>query len=311
MSHISVPHRPDFDTQFESPLWRAIARAICQTSRVDIDRLERAASSDHIVFLADDTYVLKIFRPWRNCFERERKALEFALGRMPFRTPEIVELGNFNGLDFMITTQVPGRVLTRAEFLLLPRNDQTAVFAELAVGLKQLHEVDPASFEDDWPQFIQERATTFVERQIAHGVNPMVIAALPAFIEENLKAVPSAPTCFLHGDVHFGNLRFVRENGRMRISGLFDFADSRRGFHEYEFLAVGVLMAQGERELQREFFTAYGYADADLDLAMRKRLMMLTMLYETSDLRRYALRLRPDAVDFTLDELEREIWSFV
>jgi len=29
--------------------------------------------------------------------------------------------------------------------------------------------------------------------------------------------------------------------------------------------------------------------------------MMLTMLYETSDLRRYALRLKPEAVDFSLE----------
>jgi Ser/Thr protein kinase RdoA (MazF antagonist) len=115
----------------------------------------------------------------------------------------------------------------------------------------------------------------------------------------------------LHGDVHFGNLRFERVNGGLKISGLFDFADSRRGYHEYDLLAVGVLMIQGERDLQREFLRVYGYAESDLNEGMRHRLMMLTMLYETSDLRRYATRLSPDAVDLTLDELERAIWSFV
>jgi hypothetical protein len=70
-------------------------------------------------------------------------------------------------------------------------------------------------------------------------------------------------------------------------------------------------MIHGERELQREFFRACGYHDHEMDEEMRRRLMMLTMLYETSDLRRYAMRLRPEAVEYTLDELEREIWSFV
>lgn len=37
---------------------------------------------------------------------------------------------------------------------------------------------------------------------------------------------------------------------------------------------------------------------------------MLAMLRETADLRRCALRLKPEAVDFTLDELEKGIWSF-
>jgi hypothetical protein len=39
--------------------------------------------------------------------------------------------------------------------------------------------------------------------------------------------------------------------------------------------------------------------------------MLLTILYECSDLRKYALRLRPEAVNFTLEELERAIWNFI
>ncbi|MBK6723886.1 MAG: hypothetical protein IPG58_11680 [Acidobacteria bacterium] len=71
------------------------------------------------------------------------------------------------------------------------------------------------------------------------------------------------------------------------------------------------MILQGEGELQREFFRAYGYADNEMDEEMRRRLMTLTMLYETADLRRYALRLRPDAVDLDLYELEKAIWAFV
>jgi Ser/Thr protein kinase RdoA (MazF antagonist) len=105
-------------------------------------------------------------------------------------------------------------------------------------------------------------------------------------------------------------LGVIKSGENLEIAGLFDFADSRRGFYEYDFLAVGVLMIQGQGNLQREFFKAYGYAEKDLDESMRRRLMMLTMLYETADLRRYALRLAPEAVEFSLDELERGIWSF-
>jgi hypothetical protein len=70
-------------------------------------------------------------------------------------------------------------------------------------------------------------------------------------------------------------------------------------------------MIQGQAEIQREFFKSYGYAENQLDESFRKRMMMLTMLYETSDLRRYALRLKSEAVDFTLEQLEEAIWSFV
>ncbi|MEO8072718.1 MAG: phosphotransferase [Acidobacteriota bacterium] len=175
-----------------------------------------------------------------------------------------------------------------------------------------MHEINPDFADDNWAEFVKDRAETFVERQITHGVNQQIIDVLPDFIKENLKLVPvNSPTVFMHSDVHFGNLCVKNSNGNLEIAGLFDFADSRRGFHEYDFLAVCVLIIQGQRELQREFFKAYGYRENELDETMRKRLMMLTMLYETADLRRYAMRLKPEAVDFSLDELEKGIWSFV
>jgi hypothetical protein len=69
-------------------------------------------------------------------------------------------------------------------------------------------------------------------------------------------------------------------------------------------------MMQGSNRLQRAFLLAYGYKESELDLSLRARLMLLTVLYECSDLHKYATRLRPEAVNFTLDELETAIWAF-
>jgi hypothetical protein len=38
--------------------------------------------------------------------------------------------------------------------------------------------------------------------------------------------------------------------------------------------------------------------------------MLLTILYECSDLRKYALRLAPSAVNLSLRELEAAVWTF-
>lgn len=301
----------DFDEHFNAPAWTDAALEVCGKNGIESPRPERAASSDHVVFLVDDRLVLKIFRPSRNCFEREKKALEFARGRLPFQTPEIVGIGKFEGFDYILTTRVPGTPLARVDFLKLTRRQQVKILNELAAGLKQIHEIGRPFLTDDWSAFVDERAETFIARQIAQGVNPQVLQALPQFLEKHLPTIPRTPAVFLHGDAHFGNLRFDTARGGPRIAGLFDFADSRCGFHEYDLLAVGVLMIQGQRELQREFFRAYGYKESDLNEEMRDRLMMLTMLYETSDLRRYAMRLAPEAVDYSLDRLKSSIWSFV
>ena len=311
MTFPQINSKKKFDEHFQSKIWLDAAKEICQRHRISFAELKRADGSDHVVYFIDDKLVLKIYRPFRRCFEREVKAIEFVDGKTDFLTPEIIETGEFENLKYVFMTQFSGAALTRKDWLELPKREQLNFISKLAVGLKQIHQLNAKSFECDWAQFVENRAATFIERQIAHGVNSKIIESLPAFIEENLKLVPvNKPTVFMHGDVHFGNLRLEKVNNDWQISGLFDFADSRVGFHEYEFLAVGVLMIQGQRDIQREFFKSYGYAEYELDEAMRRRLMMLTMLYETADLRRYAMRLKPEAVDFSLEQLEKGIWSF-
>lgn len=306
-----IKNNRDFDEHFQSEIWLDAAKEICRRHRIAFEQIKRANSSDHVVYFIDDKLMLKIYRPFRRCFERETEAINFVSRKTGFRTPEIVATGEFENLKYVFMTQLSGAALTRKDWLELPEFEQLKFISKLAVGLKQIHELDAKSFECDWAQFVENRVSTFIERQIAHGVNSQIIESLPAFIEENLKLVPTdAPPVFMHGDVHFGNLRLQKLNGEWFVSGLFDFADSRVGFYEYEFLAVGVLMIQGQRDVQREFLKSYGYAEHELDETMRRRLMMLTMLYETADLRRYAMRLKPEAVDFTLNELEKGIWSF-
>ena len=83
------------------------------------------------------------------------------------------------------------------------------------------------------------------------------------------------------------------------------------GFYEYEFVAIGVLMIQGQGDLQREFLRAYGYKDPEITEELRRRLMLLTILYEHSSLRRYAERLGPGSEKLPLEELEKAIWNFI
>ncbi len=307
-----IESEADFDRLFQNPVWAQAAKQICLRHHVSFSEIKRVESSDHIVFLIDDSFVLKIFRPYRQCFERETEALGLFSGKTEITVPEIIATGNFESFDYLLMTQIPGASKTRADWLKLGKKEQVEFISEVALAMRRFHEIHAVGSECDWPEFVLERADSFIQRQIESGVNARVIEALPEFIDKNLKLVPTDGTpVSMHSDVHFGNLKITDTDGKWRIAGLFDFADSRRGFHEYDFLAVGLLMIQGQGDLQREFFRAYGYSDRELDETMRKRLMMLTMLYETSDLRRYALRLRPEAVDYSLEELEKNIWSFL
>jgi aminoglycoside phosphotransferase len=307
---MKLPAPEDFETNFKSEIWRRVAEEICAKHKIPFTNLKRAEQGDSVVFLVDECFVVKIFAPGNNCFAREMLALETA--RTNLKIPEIVACGEIENYKYLVTTQIKGELMTREIWLKLAEPEQIGILSQLAEGLKNLHQSDATKIDFDWHAFIAEQAETCFERQKKCGVNEKVLAQIPKYLEENLQLLPADfKESFLHGDVHFGNLRVQKTGGEWEISGLFDFADSLKGFHEYDFLAVGVLMIQGQGDLQREFFRCFDYADAEIDETLRKRLMILTMFYEYSDLRRYAIRLRPEAVDYSLDELERAIWNFV
>lgn len=312
MNFPAIADETDFIRHFQNEIWRSAAESVCQRHGISHQSLRRAASGEHIVFLVDDCLIVKIYKPFRGGFRREKIGLEFARGKTSLPIPEILFEGEIETFNYLVLSQQKGISMTREIWLGLDARRQIEVVSELAAGLRELHLHNSDAISFDWEEFISHQAVATLDRQKSSGANGKILARLPRFLEENLKLLPEKfARAFLHGDVHFGNLRFVETRGRWRVSGLFDFADSLAGFHEFDFVAIGVLMIQGQGELQREFFRAYGYKDDDINETLRRRLMLLTILYDCSDLRRYALRLRPEAVDYALDELERAIWAFV
>lgn len=318
----------DFRRHFEKKFWRELAVNICRRHRINFQNLSRSNHGENVVFLLDDKFILKIYTPFRNGFGREKAALEFisetrqkngSASRQLLKTPEIIGEGKIENFDYLILTLLEGELMTREIWLTLNKNEQTRVITQLAHGLRVLHSIStiasaPEKINFDWREFLARQAESVLERQKNAGANPEWLESLPKYLEKNLPLLEcenQAAEKFLHGDVHFGNLRLSRTEGNWSITGLFDFADSLKGFHEYDFVAPGVLMIQGQGELQREFFRAYGYQENEINEVLRRRLMLLTILYECSDLRKYALRLKPEALGYTLLQLEKAIWSFV
>lgn len=307
----SILTAKDFELYFRDEIWRGAAETICRRHALTFREVKRSEHGENIIFLIDDAFIVKIYTPFRDGFRREKTALAFTFGKTSLPLPEILFEGEIEGFDYLVTTQLGGASVPRDGSRKLKTKERIEIVSNLAAGLKELHSLDAAEIDFDWQRFIERQTKTVLERQKANGANPEWLEKIPVYLEENLKLLPKdLPPVFLHGDVHFGNLRFTETNGKSKISGLFDFADSLKGFHEYEFVAIGVLMIQGQGEIQREFFRAYGYKENEIDEALRRRLMLLTILYECSDLRKYALRLKPEAVDLSLEELERAIWNF-
>ncbi|MBA2732371.1 MAG: aminoglycoside phosphotransferase family protein [Acidobacteria bacterium] len=299
---------------FNDEVWETAAATICARHKISYMCLRRSPQGENIIFFIDDALVIKIFAPFRENFLRETAALEFTHGTLGIETPELLFVGDVEGWQYLIMTKLRGHASREVwESIQLP--DRLEIMTRLGVAMNELHKAKAPLEQDalnpDWRGFIKRQALASVERQRVCGANHQWLESLPALISARLKMLPeNYEQVFLHGDIHAGNVLLDEEGGHWRVTGLIDFGDSLCGFHEYEFVAPGVLMVQGSRELQRAMLLAYGYTEAQLDLNLRARLMLLTVLYECSDLRKYALRLAPEAVHLTLDELEAAIWAF-
>lgn len=125
----------NFNDQFDSPEWHVLADAIGEDNGFGPDQLERAGGTDHVVFCVGDDRLLKIYRPDRNAFEREQKALAFARGKTSLSVPEIIASGNVEGFDYLITTSVTGAELKRPAYRSLDKTAQIKIATDIAGGL--------------------------------------------------------------------------------------------------------------------------------------------------------------------------------
>lgn len=311
-----IANADDYDHHFKDEMWQQAAAIICARHNLNHAHLRRSQHGENIIFFVDERFVIKIYAPFRDSYAREKASLEFAQDKLSIESPAILYSGELEGWSYLLMSHLAGTPANEV-WAGIKLRERIEIVECLGMALKSLHKhaATPTlqqSFSNrDWHGFIERQAQTCVERQRACGANPEWLESLPAYIAQRLALLPTVnEPVLLHGDAHPANLLLARENGRWKLSGLLDFGDSLCGFQEYEFVSPGVLMLQGDRELQRAFLLAYGYEESRLDLNLRARLMLLTVLYECSNLRKYALRLKPEAVHFTLDELEAAIWSF-
>jgi hygromycin-B 7''-O-kinase len=121
--------------------------------------------------------------------------------------------------------------------------------------------------------------------------------------------LPQDPPVLLHTEVMRDHTLVQRNADGWEVSGLFDFEPAMLGAPEYEFASVGIFLAGGEPAPFRAFLCGYGYAEADLEPELRRRIMAYALLHRYSNLKWY-LETVPAESAITLDDLAAEWFAF-
>ena len=187
----------------------------------------------------------------------------------------------------------------------LSQSDRDQLSAQLGATIAVLHQLPPPTIPGwwpaDWPDFVARQRAQCVSEQRALGLPSLWADQLAGFLDE--VAPSSGSPVLLHTEVMRQHL-LVTESpaGAWDLSGLIDFEPAMRGEREYEFVGVGVFVAEGDGRFLARTLAAYGYSRDQLGPDLRRRLLAWSILHRYSHLAWWMRRL-PEPAQPTLDAL--------
>jgi hygromycin-B 7''-O-kinase len=255
---------------------------------------------------AHSDLVLKLFPPvatWPD-YRIEAEVLAAVAGQLPTPTPRVHAVGVHDGWGYVLMSRLPGVPLD-AVWNELSALDRDRLASQLGETIAALHRMPPPVigdwFPDDWPAFVARQRAQCVSEQRALGLPEPWAERIPVFLAS--VALPSGPPVLLHTEVMRQHLLAIEDpGGAWRLSGLVDFEPAMRGEREYEFVGVGLFVAEGHARFLASTLISYGYHRDQLDRSLRRRLLAWGLLHRYSNLRRWMQRL-PEPEPPGLDEL--------
>ena len=269
------------------------------------------ARGTNLVVALGDALILKIYPPLlRHQFVSERAALAQLAGRLSVAIPQIVAEGERDGWPYLVITRLTGTVADEI-WPDLGEAEKLRVIGEIGAAIAQVQRVPVgalSALEPRWEEFIPRQIAGCRARHERLGLPRHFLDGLDEFLREAASLIPPEPRVILTGEYNPENLVLSRGSDGWRLAGLIDFGDVMTGFGAYDLLGPGVFMTAGVPARVAALLRGYGYADADLTPALRRRLMLLTLLHRFSDLNRHLQIENWQQKAGNLEELERLIW---
>jgi hygromycin-B 7''-O-kinase len=270
------------------------------------------STGTNLVVALDDRLVLKIFPPLlRHQFVSERISLSQLCGRISVPIPEIVLEGERDGWPYLVITRLAG-IIGKQAWPALAEDQKERVLGQIGATIAEVQFVPVGEFsaiEPRWHEFIPRQIAQCRARHERLGLAQKYLDGLDEFIREAAPLIPlDRPPVILTGEYIPENFLLTREGDHWRLAGLIDFGDVMTGWREYDLLGPGSFMTEGMPGRVRSLFRGFGYTQADITPALRRRLMALALLHRASDLNRQVCIDGWQQRAGDLFELERLLW---
>jgi hygromycin-B 7''-O-kinase len=256
--------------------------------------------------------ILKVFPPMlRHQFVSERGALSVLRGRLDVPIPEIVADGERDGWPYLVITRLAG-VLGSEAWPSLPEEQKERVLKQIGETIAEVQRVPPGAsldIEPRWNVFMWGQIAACRARHERLGLAPKFLEGLNDLLRDAAELIPiDAPPVILTGEYIPENFLLARQDDTWRLAGLIDFGDVQTGFGEYDLLGPSAFMAAGRPRRVRSLLEGYGYAQSDVNFALKRRLMALMLLHRASDpVRHICIEGWQEQADDLL-ELQELIW---
>jgi hygromycin-B 7''-O-kinase len=309
----SLTDQQSFQTwRADAPRWLPVAIDIARAHGLACETPHVFATGTNLVVGLDDRLILKIFPPMlRAQFRSERASLMHLHGRLGVPIPELVVESERDQWPYLVTTRLPGR-LGAEVWPALPEDQKERVLVQIGATIAEVQRAPVGEVGDIGPRWADVIRTQIAGCRVRHqrlGLPQKFLDGLDDLLSDAATLIPrDAPPVILTGEYIPENFLLDRDGDAWRLSGLIDFGDVMTGWGEYDLLGPSAFMTAGRPRRVRSLFDGFGYARADMDFALKRRLMALMLLHRHSDpVRHICIEGWQDKVD-DLVQLQELLW---
>jgi hygromycin-B 7''-O-kinase len=266
-----------------------IAKEIINRHHLPTTPLTLFSEGTNIVFLHNDSNVIKIFPPFhQDQFNSEQLVLKHLEAKLSIKTPCIQHIGDIAGWPYIIMTKLNGTLLETL-WENLDHSNKKIIIRELGALIKEVHAIPTNGLEEidcHWETFISKQIANCANQHRSRRLAESLVQQIPDYlapIEQSLRIIRKP--VLLTGEYTPMNFMVKKIADVWHIDGLFDFGDAMLGLPEYDLLGPGAFLIQGDSSLLREFLTAYGYSAGQMNQSLSQKLTALMLLHKYSHLK--------------------------